>query len=122
LLVLQTLNPLFTDFTWGAGGSTADLTLDLTIAAKEEYGFVPNMHLTCTNMPVDKLDTALATCKAHGIRNIVALRGDPPAGSDQWEASEGGFSCALDLVRYIRAQHGDYFGIAVAGYPEVRTQ
>eukprot|EP00953_Heterococcus_sp_UTEX-ZZ885_P008686 5179-Heterococcus_DN1.PRE.1 len=69
-------------------------------------------------MPVDKLDTALATCKAHGIRNIVALRGDPPAGSDQWEASEGGFSCALDLVRYIRAQHGDYFGIAVAGYPE----
>eukprot|EP00953_Heterococcus_sp_UTEX-ZZ885_P008681 5178-Heterococcus_DN1.PRE.1 len=70
-------------------------------------------------MPVDKLDTALAACKAHGIRNIVALRGDPPAGSDQWEASEGGFSCALDLVLYIRAQHGDYFGIAVAGYPEL---
>lgn len=114
----QTIAPLFTDFTWGAGGSTADLTLDLTIAAKEQFGYRPNMHLTCTNMPTEQIDTALAQCKQHGIRNIVALRGDPPAGKETWTASEGGFSCALDLVRYIRSQHEDYFGIAVAGYPE----
>lgn len=115
---LQTIAPLFTDFTWGAGGSTADLTLDLTTAAKDQFDYRPNMHLTCTNMPSEQIDTALAQCKKHGITNIVALRGDPPTGTDTWTASEGGFSCALDLVKYIRLQHSDYFGIAVAGYPE----
>ena len=48
----------------------------------------------------------------------MALRGDPPKGSTTFEAVEGGFSCALDLVRYIRAEYGDYFGLTVAGYPE----
>eukprot|EP00903_Cladosiphon_okamuranus_P011186 g10555.t1 len=115
---MKATKPLFVDFTWGAGGSTADLTLDLTLRAKIEHGLVPNMHLTCTNMPVEKIDNALAKCKEHGIRNIVALRGDPPAGSETWEATEGGFACALDLVKYIRKNHGDYFGISVAGYPE----
>ena len=56
--------------------------------------------------------------KQLGIRNILALRGDPPQGQDKFVAAEGGFSCALDLVRYIRAQYGDYFGICVSGYPE----
>jgi adenosylhomocysteinase len=76
------------------------------------------MHLTCTNMPPLKVDQALAAAKAAGIQNIVALRGDPPAGTDEWVADEGGFACALDLVRHIRSKHGDYFGISVAGYPE----
>jgi hypothetical protein len=53
-----------------------------------------------------------------GIQNILALRGDPPKGQDHFETVEGGFSCALDLVRYIRKEHGDFFGIGVAGYPE----
>lgn len=43
---------------------------------------------------------------------------DPPAGEEAWEAVEGGFTCALDLVKYIRKTHGDYFGISVAAYPE----
>ncbi|CAM9118548.1 unnamed protein product, partial [Chrysoparadoxa australica] len=118
MIRMKGINPLFTDFTWGAGGSTSDLTLDLTIYCKEEAGMEPNMHLTCTNMPVEKIDAALQGCKDHGICNIVALRGDPPHGQDTWTAQEGGFTCALDLVRYIRQKHGDYFGISVAGYPE----
>merc|ERR1719362_2339851 len=61
---------------------------------------------------------ALKECKKVGVRNIVALRGDPPRGQEKWEATEGGFTCALDLVKYIRAEHGDYFSISVAGYPE----
>lgn len=61
---------------------------------------------------------ALEGCKKVGIRNIVALRGDPPAGQAAWEAVEGGFSCALDLVKFIRAEHGDFFCLSVAGYPE----
>lgn len=76
------------------------------------------MHLTCTNMPAEKIDAALEAVKAAGIRNILALRGDPPKGQDNFTTVEGGFSCALDLVKHIRAKHGDYFGIGVAGYPE----
>jgi 5,10-methylenetetrahydrofolate reductase len=56
------------------------------------------MHLTCTNMPVEKLEDALNTVKANGIQNILALRGDPPHGQDTFVTIEGGFSCALDLV------------------------
>eukprot|EP00959_Pyramimonas_sp_CCMP1952_P117177 2449248-Pyramimonas_sp.AAC.1 len=76
------------------------------------------MHMTCTNQEVEKVDIGLAGAVAGGIRNICALRGDPPLGQDKWEASEGGFSCALDLVKHIRATYGNYFGLSVSGYPE----
>jgi methylenetetrahydrofolate reductase (NADPH) len=114
---MKALGPAFIDFTWGAGGRTSDLTMDLCKQAKD-MGFVTNMHLTCTNMEVEKLYKALEEAKEYGIRNLVALRGDPPQGEERWEAVEGGFTCALDLVEYIRREHGDYFHIAVAGYPE----
>ncbi|CAG9467574.1 unnamed protein product [Pedinophyceae sp. YPF-701] len=112
------LQPTFCDITWGAGGSTADLTLDIARRMQQEVGVECMMHLTCTNMEKSKVDEALAKCKEYGITNILALRGDPPAGQERWTAVEGGFTCALDLVKYIREQYGDYFGIAVAGYPE----
>ena len=108
--------PVFVDFTWGAGGGTAQKTPELCLLAKQ-IGFVVNMHLTCTNMDMGKVDEALIFCLNHGIRNIVALRGDPPAG-EQWRKSEEGFACALDLVKYIRRHYGSYFCLAVAGYPE----
>jgi methylenetetrahydrofolate reductase (NADPH) len=110
--------PLFVDFTWGAGGTTSDLTLKLTIAAWQKYGLIPNMHLTCTNMPTKLIDEALEGAKAAGVRNICALRGDPPHGEEEWKATEGGFNCALDLVKHIRKMHGDFFCISVSGYPE----
>ena len=115
---LKDLNPIFADFTWGAGGSTSDLTLELCRHVKKEFNLNPNMHLTCTNMDASKITEALHGCKESGISNIVALRGDPPAGQEAWAATEGGFNCALDLVKYIRAEHGDYFCLSVAGYPE----
>ena len=110
--------PLFADFTWGAGGSTSDLTLDLCKKAKTEYNTNPNMHITCTNVDRNTIDDALKTCKEAGITNILALRGDPPVGQEVWTANEGGFTCARDLVKNIRATHGDFFHITVAGYPE----
>jgi methylenetetrahydrofolate reductase (NADPH) len=76
------------------------------------------MHLTCTNMEKQKVLDALAGCEAAGITNILALRGDPPAGQEQWAAVEGGFTCALDLVRFIKENYGSKFCIGVAGYPE----
>merc|ERR1712137_609264 len=60
----------------------------------------------------------LDACKKVGIRNIVALRGDAPRGQETWTATEGGFACALDLVKYMRKNYGGYFSISVAGYPE----
>lgn len=66
---------------------------------------------------VEKFKNALARCKEEGIRNVLALRGDPPAGK-KWEAIRDGFAHGSDLVRYIRATHGDYFCVCVAGYPE----
>lgn len=60
------------------------------------------MHLTCTNMPVDKLDNALEEVKKAGLQNILALRGDPPKGQEAFTVVEGGFGNALDLVKYIR--------------------
>jgi methylenetetrahydrofolate reductase (NADPH) len=111
--------PSFFDFTWGAGGSTSDLTLELTKNSQDKYNITTNMHLTCTNMEATLVTKALDECKAHGIRNIVALRGDPPHGEEKWEAVEGGFTCALDLVKCIRDNYGnDYFCVSVAGYPE----
>jgi len=118
IIRMKGLGPLFTDFTWGAGGSTSDLSLKLTAMAKNEIGTVANMHLTCTNQKTEMCGEALAACKKVGVRNIVALRGDPPRGQEKWEATEGGFSCALDLVKAMRKDHGDYFSISVACYPE----
>lgn len=110
--------PLFVDFTWGAGGSTSELTFELCKQVNEKFGLVPNMHLTCTNMDKEKVDAALESCKSAGLQNIVALRGDPPVGQEKWEVSEGGFTCALDLVTYTRQKYGDFFCLSVAGYPE----
>merc|ERR1719326_1519019 len=116
--VMAKQDPLFMDFTWGAGGTTSELTLDLSTSAQEKHGVMVNMHLTCTNQVKEKCDFGLDGAKKAGICNIVALRGDPPKGQEKWEVTEGGFACALDLVKYMRSSHGDYFSIQVAGYPE----
>ncbi|KAL2654165.1 hypothetical protein R1flu_022293 [Riccia fluitans] len=115
-------NPSFCDITWGAGGSTSDLTLDIANKMQNMICVDTMMHLTCTNMPVEKLNDALDTCKANGVQNILALRGDPPHGQDTFVQVEGGFSCALDLVKHIKEHYGDYFGITVAGYPEAHPE
>ncbi|CAL5398197.1 unnamed protein product [Camellia sinensis] len=111
-------NPSFCDITWGAGGSTADLTLEISNRMQNMVCVETMMHLTCTNMPVDKIDHALDSIRSNGIQNVLALRGDPPHGQDKFVQVHGGFACALDLVKHIRSKYGDYFGITVAGYPE----
>ncbi len=76
------------------------------------------MHLTCTNMPREKIDIALEAAKQIGLQNILALRGDPPKGQENWVSVDTGFSYASDLVKYIKEKYGDYFCISVAGYVE----
>ncbi|CAG8713099.1 12154_t:CDS:2, partial [Acaulospora colombiana] len=115
---MRGLGPEFIDITWNAGGRTSDLTSELVKTCQKLIGIETCMHLTCTNMPKEKVDIALREAKLHGCRNILALRGDPPAGQDEWTATEGGFVHGIDLVRHIRKHYGDYFEIAVAGFPE----
>lgn len=124
------LGPEFIDVTWNAGGSSSDVTLDICTTAQSVYGLetcnrlindeviialMLGMHLTCTNMPRVKIDLALSKAKESGIQNILALRGDPPRGQENWTSVETGFSFAVDLVKYIRKEYGDYFCIGVAG-------
>ncbi|KAK9672132.1 hypothetical protein RND81_12G079000 [Saponaria officinalis] len=111
-------SPSFCDITWGAGGTTADLTLDIAYRMQNIVCVETMMHLTCTNMPVEKIDHALDVIKSNGLQNVLALRGDPPHGQDKFVQVDGGFGCALDLVNHMRKKYGDYFGITVAGYPE----
>ncbi|KAF8461472.1 methylenetetrahydrofolate reductase-domain-containing protein [Russula ochroleuca] len=118
---MRALGPGFIDITWNAGGRTSDLTVEIVKTCQSTIGIETCMHLTCTNMPSEKVDIALREAKLSGCRNILALRGDPPAGKDDWEAVDGGFEHGVDLVRYIRKEYGDYFDVAVAGYPQTQT-
>ncbi|KAK4169102.1 methylenetetrahydrofolate reductase-domain-containing protein [Cladorrhinum sp. PSN259] len=121
----RALRPLFVNVTWGAGGSTATKSLELAEICQRELGLTTCLHLTCTNMSRKMIDKALDDAKALGIRNILALRGDPPRRAEYRDSSEPEedeaeeeFNWAVDLVRYIRKVHGDYFCIGVASYPE----
>ncbi|GAA6016781.1 hypothetical protein JCM11491_001805 [Sporobolomyces phaffii] len=115
---MKELGPIFVDITWGAGGSTSEATTNFVKTAHKDLGLETCMHLTCTNMPVEMVDSALQEAYDSGCRNILALRGDPPRGMEEWKATEGGFNHAIDLVKHIRAKYGDYFDIGVAGFPE----
>ncbi|KAI0078698.1 methylenetetrahydrofolate reduct [Panus rudis PR-1116 ss-1] len=115
---MRALGPEFIDITWNAGGRTSELTSEMVKTCQSLIGIETCMHLTCTNMPASKVDIALKEAKEHGCRNVLALRGDPPQGKDEWEAVEGGFVHGIDLVRHIRKNYGDYFDIAVAGFPQ----
>lgn len=121
----RALRPLFVNVTWGAGGSTATKSLELAEICQRELNLTTCLHLTCTNMSRKMIDSALEDAKALGIRNILALRGDPPRAAEYRDANENpenaideGFVWAIDLVKYIRNKYGDYFCIGVAAYPE----
>lgn len=112
------LGPAFIDITWGAGGRLSDLTCEMVHVAQSVYGLETCMHLTCTDMPRERVDAALQAAYNAGCTNILALRGDPPRDRETWEAADGGFRYAKDLVKYIRDKYGNHFDIGVGGYPE----
>ena len=115
-LVVQELGqfrPEFFSVTYGAGGSTRDKTL-ATVQAIAALGFEAAPHLSCVGATRDGVAATLARYRAHGIRRLVALRGDMPSGT----AVAGEFRYAAELVRFIRQAQGDDWRIEVAAYPE----
>ncbi|KAJ1957596.1 methylenetetrahydrofolate reductase 1, partial [Dipsacomyces acuminosporus] len=98
---MSKLDPLFVAVTWGAGGATAQRTLELCSACQGVFGIETLMHLTCTNMDKQMLDRALDSAKSLGIQNILALRGDIPRGEEYWTSCDGNFKYAIDLVKRL---------------------
>jgi len=113
---LKSLDPAYISVTWGAGGSTRRKTLDIVSAIKNDIGVESMAHLTCVGAGRGDLDEILADIARRGVRNILALRGDPPKGATVFEPHPDGFRHADALVAHIRKNHD--FCLGVAGYPE----
>ena len=114
---LAQLSPAFCSVTFGAGGSTREGTLATVLEIRDE-GLPAAPHLSCIGGTRASLSDVLAQYREHGIRHVVALRGDLPSGM----ADAGLFAHASDLVAFIRETTGDWFHVDVACYPEYHPQ
>lgn len=114
---LAAIEPAFFSVTFGAGGSTRDRTFDVVMEIAAE-GRVPAPHLSCIGSTRENIRAILDDYRSHGIRRLVALRGDLPSGM----ADAGTFRYANELVEFIRQETGDWFRIEVAAYPEWHPQ
>ncbi|HEX8105653.1 MAG TPA: methylenetetrahydrofolate reductase [NAD(P)H] [Solirubrobacteraceae bacterium] len=115
---LVRLEPNFVSVTYGAAGSTEERhkTVEIVAAIKERYGLEAMAHFTCVGATTDELRAMLDRMVQAGIENVLALRGDPPAGEEEWTATEGGLTYSRELVELIRAEYD--FAIGAACFPE----
>jgi methylenetetrahydrofolate reductase (NADPH) len=114
---LEPYNPSFVSVTYGAGGSTRDMTVDITGRIARETSLTPVAHLTCVGHTREELEKILDSYTEAGVHHLMALRGDPPEGPRAaWTPTEGGLTYATDLVELARGR-GD-FRIGVAAFPE----
>ncbi|MEM9227837.1 MAG: methylenetetrahydrofolate reductase [NAD(P)H] [Verrucomicrobiota bacterium] len=114
---LKPYRPDFVSITYGAGGSTRERTLDYGELLQEIFGFEVMPHLTCVGHSRDDLRSILSRFKEKGFRNIMALRGDPPKGEEQFKAHPDGLRYGSELVGFIRETF-PHFCLGVGGYPE----
>lgn len=122
---LEPLAPSFVSVTYGAGGTTRDRTHDLVLRLRSETTLDPVPHLTCVGHTAPDIDAILSRYAEAGVSNILALRGDLPAGTTLDDHGHATFRYATNLVAHLRAfndsgRHSDPrgFGIGVAGFPE----
>lgn len=114
---LMPLKPAYVSVTYGAGGSTRDRTHQLVMRIKKETDLTVVSHLTCVGSNRDEIKAILTDYSESGIKNILAIRGDPPANqNDRVEATDG-LNYAADLVSFVKKHFPD-IGVGVAGFPE----
>lgn len=114
---LVLLRPSYVSVTYGAGGSTRELTHGLIIRIREHTGLTVVSHMTCVGSTKADIGEILREYQEHGIDDIMALRGDPPKGETSFRQPEGGFAHAADLVAFVRRSF-PAMGIGAAGFPE----
>jgi methylenetetrahydrofolate reductase (NADPH) len=112
---LMQTKPDFCSVTYGAGGSTRDKTLMIVDRIQKQHGLTAVAHLTCVSATKAEIRSLLEQIKTLGVRNVLALRGDPPGGG-AFQMTPGGFEYSNQLVEFIR--EFDHFSIGVAGFPE----
>lgn len=116
LPALFATKPDFCSVTYGAGGGTREATLGIVERIQKEFAITTLMHLTCVGATKEELRSVITEAGQRGVRNLLALRGDPPAGSGEFVAKDGGFQYSRQLVEFIRELNG--FDIGTAGFPE----
>jgi methylenetetrahydrofolate reductase (NADPH) len=119
LAELSSLEPTFVSVTYGAAGSREqrEKTIEIVSRIKAEHGLEAMAHFTCVGSTVDELRGMLDRMRDAGIANVLALRGDPPPGQDEWRPTEGGLRYSRELIELIRA--GYDFTVGAACFPEV---
>lgn len=118
---LVAFQPSYITCTYGAGGSTQDRTLDVIAKVRNDYNVPVATHLTCVGRSAEQIKDYLQRAVDANVENVVALRGDPPQGETSFQAVEGGFRYANELVNFVKTEFSD-LGIAVAGYPETHQE
>ena len=116
LPALMQLKPDYCSVTCGAGGSTRDKTMRIVDCLQRRHGLTALAHLTCVCATREQIRELVEQARALGVRNILALRGDPPGGEGEFRKTEGGFEYAHELVSFLRELGG--FSLGVAGFPE----
>ena len=112
--------PDFVSVTYGALGSTRDRTIDIVKWIKQDLGIEAMAHFTCVGATEEELRGTLAEIEAAGVDNVLALRGDPPEGQEEWTQTEGGLRYSTELIALLSEHFG--FAIGAAAFPEVHPQ
>lgn len=118
---LRPLNPSYVSVTYGAGGSTRRKTVEISGQIQNEIGISCMAHLTCVGHTREEIGGIADELRSKNIRNILALRGDPPAGEGWFKPTEGGFATSTELVAFLHERLPDVC-IGVGGYPEGHPQ
>ncbi len=115
---LNKLKPDFASVTYGAGGSSRGTTMDICSEIQTRFDLAAMHHFTCVGHSQAELKDILGQMKSNDIKNVLALRGDPPKGVEKWEPAPDGFEFCYQMNDLIRETYGDYFSVGVAGFPE----
>lgn len=116
LPTLAELQPDYCSVTYGAGGSTQEKSFMIVDQLQRVHGILPLTHLTCVNATREDIRRLVEQARSLGVKNILALRGDPPGGTGEFQPVRDGFEFAYQLVEFIRELGG--FCLGVAGFPE----